>query len=38
MGTVKSFMKKWLSFHKEKNREILSWLEVELRHGSAQAS
>jgi hypothetical protein len=37
-GTVKSFMKKRLSFHNEKNREILSWLELELRKGSAQAS
>jgi peroxiredoxin len=38
LGTVKSFMKKRLSFHNEKNREILSWLELELRKGSAQAS
>jgi hypothetical protein len=37
-GNVKSFMKKCLLFHEEKNREILSWLELELRQGSAQVN
>jgi hypothetical protein len=38
MDTVKSFMKKMSFITKEKTREILSWLELELRKGSAQAS
>jgi len=36
-ATVKSFMKKTASIPKQEKRERLTWLELELRRGSAQA-
>jgi len=38
MGSVKSFMKILVFIQKSKKRESLSWLELELFKGTAQAS
>jgi len=38
MGSVKSFMKILVFIQRSKKRGILSWLELELCKGSAQAS